>query len=282
MARRVSITFAVLAVGVNLVALGCSGNHAAPIQTHTQDNTAKSNNSPNLKPVTPAERDLAMERLNSAIIAHGGAAKLAKLQTMIYRGEGSLTGVSGLEANAEQEIQLRFPDYMRTTHTLLKDSGREVIVGAVRPAGVWLAAHGEQTAVSVPDQIDDMRNELYWLWVRTLSPLKNEEFVLRPLTVEIVNKRPASVILVSHKGRPDIALHFDNETHLLVRMGAVGWREAGLNQRREVDFHEHQPTDGVMMPTIQIDKREGRQYAYWRNTTYRFLDKIDDAAFEKP
>ena len=75
-----------MAVGACLVALGCSGNHAAPRQTQPAGDTGKGDPSPNLKPVTPAEREEALERLNGAIVAHGGAAKLAKLQTMTFRG----------------------------------------------------------------------------------------------------------------------------------------------------------------------------------------------------
>lgn len=280
MARRISI--ALLAVGLCWIALGCDGDRPAPLQTQAPLVSIKgSDTGTDLTPVSAADREKAIERLNSAIIAHGGAAALSKFQTVIYRGEGVLR-VFGIDYTAEQEMQLRFPDHLRFTHTLAKDTGKDVIAGAVRPSGAWIA-RGELTELREPEQIEDLRNELYLLRVRTLSPLKNEEFVLRPIAqIEIINKKPAEGIRIDHKGRPSIGLYFDSQSHLLVRMVAPAWREAGSIQRREIDFFDFSQTDGLMLPKVQSDRRDGRDYAYWKDTTYRFPAKIDDSAFEKP
>src|SRR5262245_53457142 len=282
MPHRNWFSLAILVACWSLVSVGCDGDKAAPIQTLPSPPTSKGpDNIADLPPPTPAEREKALERLTGAIAAHGGAPQLAKFKNLICRAEGVLE-MYGLDGQAEQELQLRFPDRFRFALTLATDAGKDVIVGAVRPSGAWLAAKGEQNEVRVPEQIDDLRNELYLLWVRTLLPLKNEDYVLRPLPVEILNKKPAEGIRVDRTGRPSIGLYFDSESHLLVRMVVPRWREAGSVQRRELDFHDHSQVDGLMLPTIQIDKRDGRQKAYWKQMTYRFPEKIDDSVFEKP
>ena len=185
----------------------------------------------------------------------------------------------GIDAKADQELAIAVPSIFRLSITLTIDTERRP-GPALRP--MQGPSKGVQEDVRIPDRIEEVRNELYILWVGTLSPLKNEEFVLRPLPLEVFYKKPAEGILVSRKGRPNIGLYFDSESHLLVRMVAPVWREAGSVQRREIEFREHKPTDGLMLPTIQIDRRDGRQYAYWMNTTYQFPEKIDDSVFEKP
>src|SRR5262249_5312377 len=115
MARLTSIASVLVAVVACFILLGCDGDRPAPLQTQAPLASIKTaDKSEDLAPVSATDREQVIERLNSAIKAHGGDAALAKFQSMNSRGEGVLE-MYGVDAQTEQELYFRFPDHFRFT-----------------------------------------------------------------------------------------------------------------------------------------------------------------------
>ena len=279
MGQRKTVVLVLLALGGAVAALGCSRDRPAPLQTNAPLATTKTpdGTDSDASLVSAADREEAVLRLDKAILAHGGSARLAKLQTMVLKARGTINNIV-----ADQELQLRLPDHCRLTTIFDRDSGKDKMTIGYSPQAAWAFGKGKREDIKESSPLADLRNDLYMLWVRTLTPLKNQAFTLRPLPAMKFSGEPAQGIQINHKDRPAIFLYFDLKTNLLVRAVAPQWVEAGVIHRRELEFRDHKVTDDIMMPTVQIDLRNGERKNFWIEITYRFPERIEDKVFEQP
>ena len=89
----------------------------------------------------------------------------------------------------------------------------------------WQSAGGPAMALGA-ERLREIRNEMYVLWLTTLTPLKKDDVQLSPLPDIKVHGEAAAGIKATSKGHPDVKLYFDKKTHLLVKVDAASPRPA--------------------------------------------------------
>src|SRR5262249_25113206 len=129
--------------------------------------------------------------------------------------------------------------------------------------------------------LEELREEAYVQWLATLVPLKKDPFELAPVPEIKVDGKPAGGVKVSSKGHGDVKLYFDKASGLLVKIERPA-REAGLQVDKEYVYSDHKTFDGVKLPTRSVELLNGKKFTQLSSAAYKFLDKPDASAFDKP
>src|SRR5262249_28351757 len=130
------------------------------------------------------------------------------------------------------------------------------------------------------EEVTDVMGELYFRRVQTLVPLRDSEFIVRPVDgIEVGGKRTAGV-RIANKSWPSVNLYFDEESWLLVKVSGP-FREAGSTTKREIIYSDFKNFDGLKLPTRFTETRSSvpLQEAI---VEYSFPVKIDKKEFEGP
>jgi hypothetical protein len=224
------------------------------------------------------DRAEALAVLDRAIEAHGGATALARATVVSRHSTGTLSpGVTPVPFTDEWLMDLpeRFrlravlePERTRVVRVLNGDKGWLVSGGMVGPMGKEL--------------LDEVREEVYVLWVQTLVPLKNaDRFQLSPLGEMKVLTRTGVGIKVASKGHQDVRLYFDKEGGLLLKVERRGLSGGGL-VKKELFLAGYKTFDGVKMPTRMLELVDGRRFSEVTKAEYKFPGKIEASAFNRP
>src|SRR5438128_2625959 len=209
---------------------GCQDTTPPPIQTASiggNDDDAK------MEPPTPAERADALMRLDRAIQAHGGPVRLQKLKTVVQVMKGPVRFPGYGTVQAEQELKIQLPDRLRLTIKGFTSMGVETNSLAVTAGDGWVFFKGSVRDM-IAEEHQDVVGETHFRRMLTLVPLRDEEFMLRPVNGEPVAGRPTVGIRVGSKYLPPTNFYFDAETNLLVR--THGRFRDGVPQLREMRF----------------------------------------------
>jgi len=270
------ITFA---AGLALsVSIGCNGSkdNENVVMTKRRDSTAPERINTTVEEVTKDEAQQARNQIDKAIQAHGGIENLARLRKYVLTQEG-MTEIQGQSVPTVREWQFSFPDQVHLSHTHV---GQPSYVIGVNEKGAW--ARNVQGVYDLPpDESIVARTELYLYWVLSLRPLRNEEFVLKPLPETTVMSKSAKGVRVMQKDHIQIELFFDADTNLLVR---AFWRpkEGGRVVEKEIFFSEYKQIEGITLATHWFENRDGEKAMEFTKSDYRFSGKIPDSVFEKP
>jgi hypothetical protein len=225
--------------------------------------------------VQAGDRDKALEVLEKAIKAHGGADALNKAQIRSRTGEGVFS--LGGETRFSTEETVSFPDRCR----VVLQPGRLRIVLVLNGNQGWNQPGGMTQELS-KDELKLRKEELYVWWLMNLTPLLKEEFELKPLADAKVNGETASVIQVSHKDFPVVRLFFDNKSGLLVKIARRA-TEAGVSVTKEYIYSDHKEFDGIKMPTKEVILLNGNtKHSEVKFNNYKVLSRAEDKLFEKP
>jgi hypothetical protein len=230
--------------------------------------------------VRAGERETALAVIEQAIKAHGGEEGLVKAQRASLTGSGVLT-LAGKELPFTAEVLSSLPDRLRVASNLEVEPGKKsAVILAVNGDKGWISQFGSVTDLG-KERFEELREEAYVQWLATLVPLRKDTFDLAPVPEIKVNDKPAAGVKVSRKGHNDVKLYFDKASGLLVKIERRA-REAGLQVDKEYVYSEHKAFDGVKLPTRQVEMLNGKTFTQLSSATYKFLDKVDAAAFDKP
>ena len=227
-------------------------------------------------PARAGAREDALATVEQAIKAHGGEDALAKARTAVRAGEGVLYQ-GDKDVTFADEMTLNLPDQWKDGVEIEKKFRITLAVNGDRG---WQSVAGTVTDMG-PERLKELREEMYVLWLETLTPLRKDGFDLAPLPEAKVNGRPAAGVKVASKGHADASLYFDAGTHLLVKVERTT-REAGLTLGKEYLFGDHKDFDGVKLPTRLTETLEGKKVSELTSASYKFPPKPDEAAFSKP
>jgi hypothetical protein len=230
-------------------------------------------------PPTPAEREEALKRLDKAVVAHGGAGRVAKLGVVVQKLKGSFRHPTLGMISTDQELKIQMPDRIRLDFKFLTPTGTETHILAMRESRGWCAPQSIKQDLS-DGQIADMLGELYLRRVLTLLPLRDEEFRIKPIDGIEVGGRKTAGIRVTHKDWPGVNLYFDNESWLLVKI-AGRYREAGTLNMREIIFSDFTAVDGVQVASRLFEVHNGTRFQECE-VQYSFPAKINEREFENP
>jgi hypothetical protein len=227
--------------------------------------------------VHAGDRAEAVEILDKAIKAHGGVDALNRAINFSRTASGVVVN-GDRETPFTDESIMALPDRGRMIVDLEK---RYRIVTVVNGAKAWLSAGGGPAEEIGKDRVDELSEELYVLYVGTLTPLLKDGYTLQSLAESRVEERPALGIKVSCKGRPDVGLYFDKETNLLVKIDRKA-KQAGIAVDKAYLFTAHKDFDGVKLPTRQMEVISGKRAVELKSVAYKILSRVDDASFAKP
>lgn len=93
---------------------------------------------------------------------------------------------------------------------------------------------------------------------------------------------PKAVIerAISRKGRPDVALHSDAASGLLVRTGYKDKAADGTEAGRETVFSDHKPVRGLQVPHRETISAGGRQTQDLVTESYETMEEIEASEFK--
>ena len=225
--------------------------------------------------VRAGDRETALALIEQAIKAHGGDQALTKAQTVARTVAGTLS--LGGDVSFTGESTLSLPG--RAKQTVQLDKGGQVIIVLNGDRG-WRSAGGAVNEMT-KEGLDELREEVYIEWLLTLVPLKKDGFDLTPLADKMVDGKPAAGLKVASRGHFEARLYFDKASNLLVKVERQS-REPGFEVNKEYLFGGHKDFDGVKLPTTRMELFNGKKFVGVTSTTYRFLGKVDDAAFARP
>jgi hypothetical protein len=221
------------------------------------------------------DRDKALEVIEKAIKAHGGADALNKAQIRSRTGEGIFSLGGETRFTTEETVDL--PDRCR----VVLEPQRVRIILVLNGNQGWNQPGGMTQELS-KEELKLRKEELYVWWLMNLTPLRKDEFQLKPLAGAKVNGEDASVILVSRKDSPDVRLFFDNKSGLLVKIARRA-TEAGVSVTKEYFYSDHKEFDGVKMPTKEAIILNGNtKYSEVKFNNYKVLSRVEDKLFERP
>jgi hypothetical protein len=225
------------------------------------------------------DREAALGVINDAIRADGGEERLARCRIMTRNARGTFF-FFGKDVKFTTQLVLEFPDRLRDTIEVEQDNQKVRILRVVTPNGAWTSTAGAAAEMNKPEA-DELREEMYVLWLTTLMPLKDAAFQLAVLPESKVDGRPAAAIKVSRAGHPDVKLHFDTQTKRLTKLERQA-REVGLSVNKEYLFSEPRDFEGVTRATKQIEFAAGKKTTELLVTSFAFPGKVEESTFAKP
>jgi zinc protease len=218
------------------------------------------------------DRDDALAIIDQAIQAQGGADALAKARAAVRSGEG-VQYRGDVKIPFTDELMLDLPDRWRISLNLDK---KIQLTMAVSGGKGWEAQGGTVNDMGA-ERLKELREEMYVLWLETLTPLRKDGIDLAP----IKDGGKTVGVKASSKGHTDVSLTFDPDTHLLAKVEYVA-EQAGLKINKQELLSDYKEFDGVKLPTHLVETLGGKKLMELTSATYKFPSKPDDAAFAKP
>lgn len=229
--------------------------------------------------VQAGERDKALEVLEKAIKAHGGADALNKAMLRSRSGEGVVTlGGETRETRVTIEETVNFPNRCRVELTLRQGIRVTLILNGDKG---WMQI-GNKTQEMTKETLKEKQEELYVWWIMNLTPLVKNEFQLKPLADAKVNGQDASVVQASRKDSPTVRLFFDKKSGLLIKIARRATL-SGLAVTEEYNYSDPKEFNGVKMPTKEIVTLNGSdKMSEIKFNNYKVLSRVEEKLFEKP
>lgn len=236
-----------------------------------------------LAPALAAADDPARALVETAVKAHGGPDKVAKLRSMRLKAEGTIElapGQPGIDFTIEDVWQM--PDKYRTASAFNVMGMAVTQTQAINGDTGW-AAVNERVADMPKEALAEMREQRYAEDLDRLGFLADKGVELSVLDEIKVGGKPAAGVLVKARGHRDVKLYFDKATGLLVRREHQVL-DPGANKRvdQAVEFTDHADVDGVKHYKTITAYRDGKKFIAAKVTKVEFLDKVDPKLFAKP
>jgi hypothetical protein len=230
-------------------------------------------------PLRGDERADALAVIEQAIQAHGGADRLARAQTMTRQAKGVIFVVNKPQ-RFTTKLLVAYPNRLRDQIVIEADTAKINLTRVLNRDKGWDSSGGMTMDMS-KEQVDELQQELYVLWLSTLVPLKDANFDLAFLGDSKIDQRSVTGVKVSGVGRSPLKLYFDRETHLLTHIQR-SQKIANLDVTKEYRFGEFKDFDGVKFPTQQVELLQGRKSTELVIQSVEIPASIDETTFAKP
>jgi hypothetical protein len=221
--------------------------------------------------------------IDKAVMAAGGADKLAAIKAETFKGKGKFYGLGeGLDYTGEWAIQR--PDKIRF-QIEFEANGMKFTFLQVYNGKVGWTKINDATMEMDKDAVEEVKEQTYAGRVEALEPLvKDKGFELSPLGEVKVGDGGAVGVRVSHKGHRDINLFFDKKSGLLLKSErTVKDPMMGGKELAQVTlFSDYKDVDGVKQAMKVAIKRDGKDYVEMEVSDLERKDKLDDSVFAKP
>jgi hypothetical protein len=213
----------------------------------------------------------------------GGEGQLAKRKVSISRSRGImvLPGIpGGGDVETVREVRCVLPERIKYSGEMQLTGNKVPFVITLDGFKGWRKLFGAAEDMTQPE-FDAVQDEVHFLWLSTLIPLKERSYTLSALPEIKVNDRQAVGVKIESRGRDPVQLYFDTRDNLLVK-GVYRSREAGLAVTKESFFSDYKDFGGLKLPGKQTTLVNGKKTEDWKYESYSFPDRIDAKEFAKP
>lgn len=220
--------------------------------------------------------------LDRAVVAHGGAEKLAryKAATMKIRGrlfnlQGATCDFTGVTAGGPRRLRVE---------VTIPGPGRGLKTVQVLNGGRgWVAQNGQVRPLS-KEELEEEREHLHAGVVSHLVALREKRFRVTPLGESDVNGRDAVGVRVRCERHRDVNLYFHKMTGLLLRTECLvkDLESGGRELMVETFYDDYRPVDGVQVAHHFTIRRDGRLYVQSEALEVKVAEQLDDRLFARP
>ncbi|HEV3444277.1 MAG TPA: hypothetical protein VG099_06515 [Gemmataceae bacterium] len=215
--------------------------------------------------------------IDKAIEAHGGAPKLMKFMAASWKGKGTFRqGADVQEFTGHYAVQ--FP--VKSRFDITGGNGR--FVSVLNGNKGW-ARFGDDTQELDMAALEEMKENLYAMWLTTLTPLSDKSFLLTPQGESKSAERPVLGVKIAQKGHRDVLLYFDKDTWLLAKSSTKAKNVflGGLEFEAEDTYSDYKEFDGVKR-AMKMKQVRGKMVVEITFSDYKLCDKLSDELFVKP
>ena len=217
--------------------------------------------------------------VDAAIKARGGAELLAKTRLMHRKASGTVVTVSG-EAPLADEMTIQLPDRLHLTLEAGAAEDRTKVQIVVNGDKGWQVVGNN--VVELGNRVQELREELYVVWLSTLLPLKDDNQIqISSLPEIIIDGNAAAGLKVTSKDHGDVQMYFNKQNRLLIKISRQA-SESGIKFEKEYVFSDYKPVEGVAMPTKYAELNNGKKFVVLNDIEYRFPTRVEDRTFAKP
>lgn len=166
-----------------------------------------------------------------------------------------------------------------------KFGGMDLNITAVTNGDKAWESDGNQSREVADEKLEYTRNQVYFQWVYTLTPLLTEKgFTMKPVAGVKVDGNETTGVEVTHKDRPTVKLYFDAKTGLLAKSEMTvknefdGWKET----TDEITFSEWKAgADKKKYPAKSTVTRGGTLLIETEAGEHKYVDKLEAKLFEE-
>ncbi len=218
-----------------------------------------------------------------AVIEKAIKARGDKALAQTWKDKGVFTA-AGAKMNYTADWAFQGPDKYRFVLAGEFGDAKIAITAVVNGEKAW-QTDGTKTEEITGEKREQTVNEVYHLWVTSLTPLVREKgFALAAAKGKDIAGKPAVGVTVTRDKKPAVTLYFDKETGLLVKTEVTvkdefqKWKEVP----EEAYFSDYKERDGRKVFTKMRIVRDGKPLIESTLSDQKAADKLDAKLFEKP
>ena len=220
--------------------------------------------------------------IKKAIAAHGGEERIARLNRVHSKVEGTIDVLPGQPAMPFTGESWRMDGNSKMTVTIRVQGIKMVVTDAVHGDTQWRQLQGVTQELS-KEEVAEIQESRYVDRLAKLGFLKDDAITLTTLPESKIGDKPALSILATSPGHRNVKLYFDKTTGLLSK---VEHPALDLLSRKEVMeelvLSDYQDKDGLKYAMRSTVYRDGKKIMDGKVTELKFVDKLDQAIFAKP
>lgn len=226
---------------------------------------------------TPEQAKRGRAAITAAVLAHGGATKLAAAKVLVNEGEMML--YAGTQEFSGQFSLVRLdPDRLSFATRMLQFESRQVLVGD----SAWTLAQSDTAALMEVDSAGvvtlkaSLQGDLVHLLRAAASP--NSRPARRGS--EVVRGRTCDLVDFLGPNGSHWRFAIDAVTHRVLAIDGVLGNDLKWHERRL--YAEFKPVSGLILPWVEERFAEGERVSRFTTTRASVNQEIDPALFRKP
>lgn len=200
-----------------------------------------------------------------------------------WKEKGKFTG-GGFALDYTSDWAFQGPDKYRFALVGGFGDVKIAITAVVNGEKAW-QTDGVKTEEITGEKREQTVNEVYHLWVTSLTPLVGEKgFTLATAKGKDIAGKPVAGVTVTRDKKPAMTLYFDKESGLLVKTEVTvrdefqKWKEVP----EEAFFSDYKEKDGRKVFTKMRIVRDGKPMIESTLSDQKAAEKLDAKLFEKP
>jgi hypothetical protein len=232
--------------------------------------------------------------IDKAIKAHGGADKLSQFKAVSAKWVGKHRIENEHYGDAVRVVTYEMPaDKIRFDFEVENPKGSNFAFARVVNGKKGWQGSDRRTRDLNEAEVTQIVDKMYAHWLASVVPLK-DVVLLKDNGFEFsvfgnvpADGKDAVGVLVSCKGRPDVILFFDKETGLVIKSERRA-KDAATNREYTAEsiYRDHKAFQGVMWPTIRLDRRDGQDLeensGRFELSEFQALDKLEESSLARP